>query len=113
MYNLGLIGKHVKHSFSKHYFQNKFKKEKLKKFSYESYELNQISEYIDNVENYQVLVQYKNNSLSFLHKVERASSNEMSSSKVSFFSSLISGSGVSDVTDALALSLCCDIRMRT
>jgi len=40
-------------------------------FATHYHELNQISEYIDNVDNYQVLVQYKNNSLSFLHKVKR------------------------------------------
>ncbi len=45
-------------------------------FATHYHELNQISEYIDNVENYQVLVQYKNNSLSFLHKVERGGTNK-------------------------------------
>ena len=40
-------------------------------FATHYHELNQISEYIDNVENYQVQVQYKNNSLAFLHKVIR------------------------------------------
>ncbi len=40
-------------------------------FATHYHELNQISEYIENVENYQVLVEYKNNSLKFLHKVER------------------------------------------
>jgi len=45
-------------------------------FATHYHELNQISEYIDNVENYQVIVQYKNNSLSFLHKVERGGANK-------------------------------------
>jgi len=45
-------------------------------FATHYHELNQISEYIENVENYQVLVQYKNNSLSFLHKVERGGANK-------------------------------------
>jgi DNA mismatch repair protein MutS len=45
-------------------------------FATHYHELNQISEYIKNVENHQVLVQYKNNSLSFLHKVERGGSNK-------------------------------------
>ena len=40
-------------------------------FATHYHELNQISEYLDNVENYKVLVEHKNNSLSFLHKVER------------------------------------------
>ena len=40
-------------------------------FATHYHELNQISEYTDNVENYQVLVHYKNNSLSFLHKVKK------------------------------------------
>ncbi|WP_269623846.1 DNA mismatch repair protein MutS [Prochlorococcus marinus] len=45
-------------------------------FATHYHELNQISEYIDNVENYQVIVQYKNNSLSFLHKVKRGGTNK-------------------------------------
>tara|TARA_Y100001968_G_scaffold210023_1_gene193113 strand:- start:116 stop:2887 length:2772 start_codon:yes stop_codon:yes gene_type:complete len=45
-------------------------------FATHYHELNQISGYIDNVENYQVLVEYKNNSLSFLHKVEKGGSNK-------------------------------------
>tara|TARA_Y100001968_G_scaffold328924_1_gene377091 strand:- start:150 stop:1463 length:1314 start_codon:yes stop_codon:yes gene_type:complete len=40
-------------------------------FATHYHELNQISEYIYNVENYQVLVEHQNNSLLFLHKVER------------------------------------------
>ena len=38
-------------------------------FATHYHELNQISKYIKNVENYQVLVEYKDESLSFLHKV--------------------------------------------
>ena len=38
--------------------------------------MNQVSEYIENVENYKVLVEYKNNALSFLHKVERGGANK-------------------------------------
>ena len=45
-------------------------------FATHYHELNQISENLENVENYQVLVQYKNNSLSFLHKVERGGANK-------------------------------------
>ena len=44
MYNLGLIGKNLQHSFSKKFFQNKFQKENLTNFSYNSYELNTIEE---------------------------------------------------------------------
>ncbi len=45
-------------------------------FATHYHELNQISEYLENVENYQVLVQYKNNSLSFLHKVGKGGANK-------------------------------------
>ncbi|MBW3042894.1 DNA mismatch repair protein MutS [Prochlorococcus marinus] len=45
-------------------------------FATHYHELNQISEYIDNVENYQVLVKHNNNSLSFLHKVEKGGTNK-------------------------------------
>ena len=40
-------------------------------FATHYHELNQISKYCKNTKNYQVLVEYKNNSLSFLHKVAR------------------------------------------
>ncbi len=45
-------------------------------FATHYHELNQICENIDNVENYQVLVEYKNNSLSFLHQVEKGGANK-------------------------------------
>ena len=44
MHNLGLIGKNLQYSFSKDFFQNKFKRENLMNFSYNSYELNAIAE---------------------------------------------------------------------
>ena len=43
-------------------------------FATHYHELNQISENLSNVENYQVLVEYKNNNLSFLHKVGKGGS---------------------------------------
>ena len=45
-------------------------------FATHYHELNQISENLENVENYQVLVEYRNNSLSFLHKVEKGGANK-------------------------------------
>ena len=45
-------------------------------FATHYHELNQISEYINNVDNYQVLVKYENNSLTFLHKVEKGGANK-------------------------------------
>ena len=43
-------------------------------FATHYHELNQISEYLENVKNYQVLVEKKKNSLTFLHKVEQGGS---------------------------------------
>jgi len=43
-------------------------------FATHYHELNQISEYIENVENFQVLVENKNKSLTFLHKVAQGGS---------------------------------------
>ena len=45
-------------------------------FATHYHELNQISNYVSNVENYQVLVEYKNQSLLFLHKVEKGGANK-------------------------------------
>ena len=43
MYKLGLIGKSLTHSFSKKYFDQKFKKEKNNIFSYHTYDLKELS----------------------------------------------------------------------
>ncbi len=43
-------------------------------FATHYHELNQISEYFNNVENFQVLVEHKNNTLTFLHKVAKGAS---------------------------------------
>ncbi len=43
-------------------------------FATHYHELNQISECFDNVENFQVLVEHKNNTLTFLHKVAKGGS---------------------------------------
>ena len=44
MYKLGLIGSPLSHSFSKIYFDEKFKKEKIYNFSYSLYQINNIME---------------------------------------------------------------------
>jgi shikimate dehydrogenase len=43
MYRYGLIGKTLKHSFSKQYFTDKFSKEGLKDYTYENFELAEIN----------------------------------------------------------------------
>lgn len=45
---LGLIGKNISYSFSKKYFEDKFKKKKLNDFSYEIFDLQEINE-VENV----------------------------------------------------------------
>ena len=44
MYKLGLIGRSLKHSFSKKYFDNKFKNEKNNMFSYHIYDLKDLND---------------------------------------------------------------------
>ena len=56
------------------FLANKIKSRTI--FATHYHELNQISEYMANVANYQVLVKYINNSLSFLHKVEKGGANK-------------------------------------
>ena len=53
MYNLGLIGKNLQNSFSKKFFQKKFKKENLTNFSYKLYDL-------DNIKDFNLLLINKN-----------------------------------------------------
>ena len=45
MFNLGLIGKNLKYSFSKNYFKLKFKNENLNNFKYELYELKSLKDF--------------------------------------------------------------------
>lgn len=45
MRKFGLIGKNISYSFSKSYFQNKFKKEHIKNSSYSNFDLKSISEF--------------------------------------------------------------------
>ena len=42
MYKIGLIGYPISHSFSKKYFDSKFKKQKIQNFSYSLYPINNI-----------------------------------------------------------------------
>ena len=47
MFQLGLIGKSLSHSFSKTYFEEKFRREKITDFAYELFELSDIRQITD------------------------------------------------------------------
>lgn len=71
---LGLIGKSLSHSFSKKYFEEKFKKESIQG-SFKNFELNDISEFPDVIKHnpgitgLSVTVPYKEQILSYLDEV--------------------------------------------
>lgn len=74
----GLIGKKLTHSFSKKYFTEKFERENIKQVVYELFELPNIDEFpqlIDNQENLKglnVTIPYKLEVLPFLHEIDPA-----------------------------------------
>ena len=50
MYNLGLVGTPISHSFSKLYFEKKFKNESIKNFNYSLYDIKNLNQ-LDNIIN--------------------------------------------------------------
>lgn len=80
MHQLGLIGKSLSHSFSKLYFEEKFRREKINDFSYELYELSDIQLVRDFIRQhpdligFNVTIPYKRQIIPFLdHLSEEAS----------------------------------------
>mgnify|MGYP000109042420 CR=1 FL=1 len=74
---LGLIGANLSYSFSKNYFEDKFKNEKLSSFSYGLFELtniNQIQDLIneEELDGFNVTIPYKESILSFLDELDES-----------------------------------------
>ena len=75
MHRFGLIGKTLKHSFSKSYFTDKFSKEGLTDYSYENFELPDIKQFPSliashpDLEGLNVTIPYKEEILPFLNSV--------------------------------------------
>ena len=72
--NLGLIGKSLEHSFSEKYFRAKFIKENLDDYSYQNYELDDVSKIKEVVEENQlsgfnVTIPYKETIIPFLDEL--------------------------------------------
>ena len=78
MRNFGLIGYPLTHSFSKKYFAEKFRKEKITECQYENYELASIAEFsqlaktVNQLEGLNVTVPYKEKVISFLDGLSAA-----------------------------------------
>lgn len=72
---LGLIGKSLEHSFSKQYFNTKFREENLEGYTYENFELTEIEAIIKLVEDqklagFNVTIPYKESILPFLDEID-------------------------------------------
>ena len=73
MKRFGLLGKTLKHSFSKTYFEKKFTEEKISNCSYENFELSSIDQFPNLIANtpelkgLNVTIPYKEEVLQFLH----------------------------------------------
>ncbi|WP_175623359.1 shikimate dehydrogenase family protein [Chryseobacterium schmidteae] len=71
---LGLIGKNISYSFSKKYFEDKFKKKKLNDFSYEIFDLQEINEIeelllMPDLLGFNVTIPYKEKVLDYLDEL--------------------------------------------
>jgi len=77
---LGLIGKSLKHSFSKKYFTEKFLKEGLTNYTYQNYELDQIDTIREivkenNLSGFNVTIPYKEQILPYLDEIDETAKN--------------------------------------
>lgn len=78
MKQYGLIGKTLKHSFSKKYFSDKFLKENITDAHYELYPLPEISDFLNllkeekNLNGLNVTIPYKEGILSYLNQIDDA-----------------------------------------
>lgn len=77
MNNYGLIGKSLKHSFSKEYFKNKFEKLNLENYHYDNYELDDISMLRNTINEFHidglnVTIPYKESVIELLDEVDSA-----------------------------------------
>ena len=77
MRKFGLIGKNISYSFSKTYFEDKFKKEKITDASYENFDLQSIQEFKDiftnnsEIAGLNVTIPYKENVILYLDKLNK------------------------------------------
>lgn len=75
--NFGLIGKTLKHSFSKKYFTEKFEKENISDASYELFELENIGQIqkifdLPGLEGFNITIPYKEEIKPFLHSFDKS-----------------------------------------
>ena len=75
MHQLGLIGKSLSHSFSKLYFEEKFRREHIPGFSYDLFELSDIQQITDFIRQrshlvgFNVTIPYKQQIIPFLNRL--------------------------------------------
>jgi shikimate dehydrogenase len=75
MKNFGLIGKHLKHSFSKDFFNKKFKESHLEDYHYNNYEITNINEVINLIRNKNIIglnvtIPYKTEIIKILDQID-------------------------------------------
>ncbi len=77
MYKLGLLGKNISYSFSRAYFNEKFKTENIEDITYENFDIPDISEFEDIVKNtehvkgFNVTIPYKEAVIPYLDKLNK------------------------------------------
>ena len=74
MYNLGLIGENLSHSFSKEYFDKKFKNNKIQNFSYSLFPLKNLKSINSLIKNkkllgFNVTSPYKESIIQYIDKL--------------------------------------------
>jgi shikimate dehydrogenase len=77
MYRYGLIGKDISYSFSKTYFSKKFREEGIKDSSYENFDLSDITQFPNVIEETKglrglnVTIPYKESIIPYLYKIDK------------------------------------------
>ena len=77
MYKLGLLGRNISYSFSRGYFENKFKNENIGGVSYENFDIDHIEKFPELIENIKglkglnVTIPYKEKVLPYLDKLNK------------------------------------------
>lgn len=77
MYKLGLLGKNISYSFSKSYFEKKFKREHIENVSYDNFDIEDISQFpsiimnTPGIKGMNVTIPYKEAVIPYLHKINK------------------------------------------
>ena len=71
----GLIGRNINYSFSKKYFTQKFKNDKIDNYEYLNFDIDKISDFkinLSNINGFNVTIPYKEKIIRYLDEIEES-----------------------------------------